>query len=342
MLKGLTLTPPVIGRISIGKVVERGGKRLPEKDDEFTLTSQVQHKDGWVAHPLDEVLRQANPGAKLRAIPVRLLFDEPDLNLRANYSLFDRHTGRPMCVGDGQACRRVTTTGMQALPCPSPDSCEAANGQCKPFGRLNVRIDICATSNAQGVQTNASGRGEEDTLGSFIFRTPGFNSIRTLATRLRYFHAASNGRLSTLALDLKLRGKSTAQSHRSPIYYVDLAPRAGLSLTEAISQAQSEWDERHAAGFNQTALDEAARTGLALGAFEESADEAQSVVEEFYPVDPPEDGKAGKAGMASKATTATTATTARRLSASARSQLADKLADKMDANLSLVNEGGAG
>ena len=45
MLKGLALTPPVIGRISIGKVVEKNGKRLPEKDDEFTLTSQVQSRD---------------------------------------------------------------------------------------------------------------------------------------------------------------------------------------------------------------------------------------------------------------------------------------------------------
>ena len=47
MLKGLALTPPVIGRISIGKVVEKNGKRLPEKDDQFTITSQVQGKDGW-------------------------------------------------------------------------------------------------------------------------------------------------------------------------------------------------------------------------------------------------------------------------------------------------------
>ena len=95
MLKGLALTPAVIGRFSIGKVVEKGGKRLPEKDDEFTLTSQVQAKDGWVAHPLDEALRSA-AGAKLRSIPVRLLFDDPDLNLRANYTLFDRTTGRPL------------------------------------------------------------------------------------------------------------------------------------------------------------------------------------------------------------------------------------------------------
>ena len=45
MLKGLVITPPVLGRISIGKVVEKAGKRLPEKDDQFTITSQVHGAD---------------------------------------------------------------------------------------------------------------------------------------------------------------------------------------------------------------------------------------------------------------------------------------------------------
>jgi hypothetical protein len=49
MIKGLMITPPVIGRISIGKVVEKNGKRLPEKDDEFTITTQVQQRQ-WVLH----------------------------------------------------------------------------------------------------------------------------------------------------------------------------------------------------------------------------------------------------------------------------------------------------
>ncbi|MBK5647408.1 MAG: hypothetical protein I4N51_10215, partial [Acinetobacter sp.] len=57
MIKGLAITPPILGRISIGKVVEKNGKRLPEKDDQFTITSQIQNKDGWVKHPLDEQLR---------------------------------------------------------------------------------------------------------------------------------------------------------------------------------------------------------------------------------------------------------------------------------------------
>src|SRR5574344_2542468 len=89
---GLALTPPIIGRIAIGKVVEKNGKRLPEKDDEFTITSQVQNRDGWILHPVDESLRK-EAGSKLRSIPVRLLFDDPDLSLRANYTMFDRASG---------------------------------------------------------------------------------------------------------------------------------------------------------------------------------------------------------------------------------------------------------
>lgn len=265
MLKGLALTPPAIGRIAIGKVVEKNGKRLPEKDDEFTVTSQVQNRDGWVNHPVDGTLR-ATPDSKLRNIPVRLLFDDPDLNLRANYSSFDRATGRPLCVGNGETCKRSTATGIQTLPCPSPEACDLAlGGNCKPYGRLNVRI------------------GDDDELGSFVFRTTGFNSIRTLATRLKYFHAVSGGLLSTLPLELRLRGKSTTQSHRSAIYYVDLTVRTGMTMTEALASAMWDSEARKTSGFDQAALDEAARQGFADGAFEESEEEGAGVVEEFYP-----------------------------------------------------------
>ncbi len=193
MLKGLAITPPVLGRISIGKVVEKNGKRLPEKDDQFTITSQVQNKDGWLPHPLDETLRKEQ-GGKIRNIPIRLLFNDPDLNFRAEYNLFDRTTGRPLCVGDGQNCKRQTEEGLKSFPCPSPDACPLSKGNaCKPYGRLNVAL------------------GDDDPLGSFVFRTTGFNSIRTLSARLQYFQAISGNRLSCLALELRLRGKSTRQ-----------------------------------------------------------------------------------------------------------------------------------
>lgn len=278
MLKGLALTPPVLGRISIGRVVEKAGKRVPEKDDEFTVTSQVQTRGAWVNHPVDADLRKAanstgsdQASTKLRSIPVRLLFDDPDLNLRANYSLFDRKTGRPLCVGNGETCRRSTSAGVQTLECASPEGCELGMDQgCKPYGRLNVRIDVETED-------------QPDELGSFVFRTTGFNSIRTLAARLQYFQAITGGKLSAMPLELRLRGKSTTQSHRAAIFYVDLTVRGGMTLLEAIAQAKATWTERETAGFDQAALDAAARAGLALGAFEESAEDGAAVVEEFYP-----------------------------------------------------------
>lgn len=336
MIKGLMITPPVIGRIAIGKVVERNGKRLPEKDDEFTITTQVQARGQWILHPLDEALRQAQhsgikegtkpslsdgseeidsglqraisdqpsqrsgnrslkekmgvaadalqatdakaqPAAavtataatparhKLRSIPVRVLFNDPDLNLRAHYTLFDRNTARPVCVGDGESCKRVTSQGLAAMPCPGPDACAFGQDGCKPYGRLNLVI------------------GDSDELGSFVFRTAGFNSIRTLAARLQYFAAVSGRHLAGMPLELKLRGKSTTQSHRSAIYYADLVVRSGLTLKEAIAQAQELATRRQAAGFDQQALDEAARLGYANGSFEDSPEEAKVIAEEFFP-----------------------------------------------------------
>lgn len=281
MLKGLALTPPVVGRIAIGKVILQDGKRLPSKDDEFTITTQVQTREGWKLHPLDAALRAAASGqmqegeptgtpakrpAKLRAIPVRLLFNDPELSLRANYSAFDRMNGRPLCVGNGENCKRATAQGIKALPCPSPDGCEFGEMMaCKPFGRLNVSL------------------GDKDELGSFIFRTSGFNSIRTLTTRLRYFQALAGDALSMLPLDLRLRGKSTTLSRRTPIYYVDLTLRSGMTIAHALMQARAARAENLASGFDQSALDQAARDGLAQGACEESVEEGPALVDEFYP-----------------------------------------------------------
>ncbi|MCJ0830724.1 hydrolase or metal-binding protein [Acinetobacter sp. NIPH1876] len=265
MIKGLAITPPILGRISIGKVVEKNGKRLPEKDDQFTITSQIQGKEGWIKHPLDEQLRAKAQNQKLRTIPVRMIFNDPELNLRAEYSLFDRQTGRPICVGNGETCQRLTNQGVEQYPCPSPDLCPLAQGgNCKPYGRLHVNLD------------------ESDELGTFIFRTTGFNSIRTLAARLGYYHAASNGLLSCLPLQLTLRGKSTTQSYRTPVYYVDLTLRDGINLQHAIKTAKDIEQQSKQSGFNQTALDQMALQGYNNARFEVNSEEGLDLVEEFY------------------------------------------------------------
>lgn len=81
------------------------------------------------------------------------------------------------------------------------------SGHCKLCGCLHVNL------------------AELNELEAFIFRTTGFKSIRTLAAWLSYYHRASNGLLSCLPLQLILRDKSTTQSYRTTVCYVDLTLR---------------------------------------------------------------------------------------------------------------------
>jgi hypothetical protein len=46
MIKGLAITPPVIGRISIGKLVQKQERWLPEKDDSFSHHPGTE--SGWL------------------------------------------------------------------------------------------------------------------------------------------------------------------------------------------------------------------------------------------------------------------------------------------------------
>ncbi len=107
---------------------------------------------------------------------------------------------RPVCVGNGETCQRLTNQGVEQHPCPSPDLCPLAQGgNCKPYGRLHVNLD------------------ESDEFGTFIFRTTGFNSIRTLAARLSYYHAASEWFvvMPTIAIDFARQEYDTELSSAS-------------------------------------------------------------------------------------------------------------------------------
>lgn len=161
---------------------------------------------------------------------------------------------------------RGPNNGPERIGCPSPDGCSLAqDNACKPYGRLNVVI------------------GDDDPLGSFVFRTTGYTSIRTLAARLHYLQAISGNRLACLPLELRLRGKSTRQSQGTPIFYVDITVRSGLSLEDALLATKQLEETRQAAGFNLSALDQAARQGFSNGAFEDNDEDTGAIVEEFFP-----------------------------------------------------------
>ena len=105
--KGITLTPPVIGRITMGHTVVKGeGKALPVKDDHFSLTTLVQDKKtrAWETHPIQNNITKA--GDKLRAIPVRIAYNDINLTLHNSFSAFDTQKGRVLCAGNGIKARR--------------------------------------------------------------------------------------------------------------------------------------------------------------------------------------------------------------------------------------------
>lgn len=304
MIKGLAITPPVIGRISIGRLVCKNDKWLPEKDDSFTLTTQVKNKGEWLLHPLHQKLAESATNNKIRAIPVRMLFNDTDLNLRAEYSAFDRNTGRPLCVGNGESAKRVNEQGgTDEQACTGPQFCPFARQHgCKLYGRLNVQVD-----------------GQNDELGSFIFRTTGYNSVRTLAARLQYFHAISGGLTRYLPLLLRLRAKSTTLSYQTPVYYVDLTLREGAELASVIAQAKDAARSDIEAGIVLTGLEQTARQLLQNGQFEDSEEEIPLVMEEFYP----EENLSGPSADQSEQPVTTQPATCR--TATRLSRLTDKL-----------------
>ena len=59
--------------------------------------------------------------------------------------------------------------------------------------------------------------------------------------------------------------------------------RSGLSLEDALLAAKQLEETRQAAGFDQSALDHAARQGFNNGAFEDSEEDTGAIVEEFFP-----------------------------------------------------------
>ena len=65
--------------------------------------------------------------------------------------------------------------------------------------------------------------------------------------------------------------------------------RSGLPLEDALLAAKQLGEARQASGFDQSALDHAARQGFNNGAFEDSEEDTGAIVEEFFPSteDPP-------------------------------------------------------
>jgi hypothetical protein len=267
MLKGFAYTTPTIGRISIGEVVDGDKGKLPQKHDYFTITTQAQSAGKWIVHPLhDALLKQqevknnaAGQGGgtqKLREIPIRLMFNNPDMNFRENYTAFDKGS-RPICSGNGENARRVVQGMVESVGCPGAEMCEFGRAnRCKPYGRLNVQIE-----------------GQDDQFSTFIFRTSGINSIRILRQKMQSMFGAFDGKLAGVPLALKIRARSSRLSFGTAFYVADLVLRDGKSIVETIAEGKQYREELKAGGFNQEWMEKEAQNSLENGKFEDSEED---------------------------------------------------------------------
>lgn len=264
MLPNLSYTTPTIGRITIGDIYENErGKRLPVCRNYFSITAQHKENGEWAPHPIQaEVLKKMRVDKdKLTEIPVKVMFNSPDLTIRERYEAYD--AGRMVCASCGNnSARRITAEGMSTVACHGPEACvfarEAEKG-CQLMARINLQIDAKCEDT------------RDDPMSSFILRTSGYNSAKTLRAKLDRAHAMFNGKIIGLPFMLTLRTKSSSLSMDSPYYYVDLV--LNCSLMEGAKFAKENAQAMEEAGINQEEFEKIALAGITNGPFEDTIEE---------------------------------------------------------------------
>jgi hypothetical protein len=247
------------------------GMRLPQGDDQFSITQKNKADDGtWMPHPLDAALRDAhgvevgNGERRLRRIPVTIAFDNPSLSLSEQFAVFSRD-GRPKCVGNGcSAKRRDDATGVVVeIPCPGPDGCEyGRENRCDALARLLVQID-----------------GQETQGAYFILRTGSINAVTDLRTMLE-MSSKLYGALAGLQCWLTLEPKSSSQSKGSTFWHASLRPRHP-TLIETMKALKTIREAEREAGLNRQEFENVLGSLRGNGSFaevQEDADQFEDLV----------------------------------------------------------------
>ena len=199
-IKGLTPQLGERGKIKIGglgderkKTSGQGTYMLPVKYDHFVITTMQRDAAGRFM-PDDALMKMVNPGgAKLVELPVRLLYDDIDLNFMTRYSAYQG--SRCWCSGDGEEAQRLTgENGKYApVPCPCERLAQDYKGQprCKPLGTLQVLLE-----------------GVDRVGGVWKFRTTSWNTVNAILSSLALIKTLTGGPLAGIPLTLVLSPKT--------------------------------------------------------------------------------------------------------------------------------------
>jgi hypothetical protein len=269
IIKGLTPGLTERGKIKIGEkgktVTSRGGKEFqpPQKLDHFRVVSLMRGPDGNFLR--DEEVHRLY-GDRPRVLPVRLLYDDIELNFQCRYTCFQ---GRTMwCYGDGETALRLNAKNERdtvACPCGRQDPAYQGQDRCKINSCLSVIID-----------------GVERVGGVWKLRTTSYNTTVGILSSLALIKRLTGGVLAGLPLQLTLNPKtviSPVNGQAMQVWVVGIEYRGSIESLQQIAYDVAQRQALHQARIEQIEA-EAKRL---LSAPPVEPEEIDDVVEEFFP-----------------------------------------------------------
>lgn len=273
---------PERGHIKIGglgkeQTSAKGGTyRMPVKLDHFRITTLERGEDGNFV--IDRELHdKLGLGDTPTEIPIRLLYDDPDLSFPTRYACY---VGKTLwCSGDGEMAQRRSADPTKpplpepltvTCPCNRQDPAYKGADKCKMNGRLSAIID-----------------GAGSVGGVWVLRTTSYNSVTGIQSSLDFLRHVTGGILANLPLVLRLQPKQAVSpvDGKPVLVYVVSVEYAG-QVSELMQAGHQIALDRAHTHLSIEHIEDEARRMLSLPGPQDAilpGDIPDDVIEEFYP-----------------------------------------------------------
>ena len=264
-----------VGAIKIGRLGDKlESKRKqgyyygqPKKLDHFLVVTKEKDASGnFIVN--QEIMKKL--GEHPTSLDIMLLYDDIDLNFYTYYGFYQGK--KCLCHGDGETAIRKKRDGSQEKIVCDINTCAFAKKdsegtqKCKLNGVLQVLLK------------------EADIVGGvYVYRTTGRNSCYNLIASMLLVQSITGGMLAGIPFKLTLQPKMVSPENSSDywkVFVVNIIYPYGQQrlLETAIDIAK----RRMTAGVELKKIHDRARQ-LISAPLEESDEEAQDIVNEFYP-----------------------------------------------------------
>ena len=277
------------GKIKIGErgemKVSQGGKQFaqPRKLDHFLITTMQRDAAGRLMPDVELMVRIKPEGGKLTEIPIRLLYDDIDLNFQTRYACYKGN--RCWCSGDGETAQRLTGENGKyqevACPCERLDHYYTGQDRCKILGTLQVLIE-----------------GTDRIGGVWKFRTTSWNTVNAILSSLALIKTITGGPLAGIPLHMVLSPKTVTvptTGQNMVVYVVSLEYRGTEESLAELGYQIARRRLEHQIKMEQI---EAEARRLLLPPQAEPPEEQEEVAQEFYSEGAAEPDATGEADTA--------------------------------------------